>query len=198
MTRSITDSLLDVLADAGARDVFGIVGDVINPFVDGVIRDSRFRWFTVRHEEHAPVSRRVQAQHLPRSLGRNTLSGQLSSQGGVLARSDAALLKAVVVHVSDVGDDQEPQPDSEPDAGGQPDAGTGAEVVPDDTSTSGPDLSTGETTLPTDSDPSGSDTQAPSTSGGSSGGCTGGPQDPSWLFALLGLALVFRSRRRAL
>jgi pyruvate dehydrogenase (quinone) len=53
MTRSITDSLLDVLADAGAHDVFGVVGDVINPFVDGVIRDPRFRWITVRHEEHA-------------------------------------------------------------------------------------------------------------------------------------------------
>lgn len=62
MTRSITDSLLDVLADAGARDVFGIVGDVINPFVNGVIKDERFRWFTVRHEEHAAYAASAQAQ----------------------------------------------------------------------------------------------------------------------------------------
>ncbi len=62
MTRSITESLLDILADAGARDVFGIVGDVINPFVDGVIRDERLRWFTVRHEEHAAYAASAQAQ----------------------------------------------------------------------------------------------------------------------------------------
>ena len=62
MTRSITDSLLDVLADAGAQDVFGVVGDVINPFVDGVIRDSRFRWITVRHEEHAGYAASAQSQ----------------------------------------------------------------------------------------------------------------------------------------
>ncbi|MCR9087716.1 MAG: thiamine pyrophosphate-binding protein [Rhodobacteraceae bacterium] len=62
MTRSITESLLDVLADAGARDVFGIVGDVINPFVNGVIRDPRFRWITVRHEEHAGYAASAQSQ----------------------------------------------------------------------------------------------------------------------------------------
>jgi thiamine pyrophosphate-dependent acetolactate synthase large subunit-like protein len=62
MTRSITDSLLNVLADAGAHDVFGVVGDVINPFVDGVIRDKRFRWITVRHEEHAGFAASAQSQ----------------------------------------------------------------------------------------------------------------------------------------
>ena len=62
MTRSITDSLLDVLADAGARDIFGVVGDVINPFVDGIIRDDRFRWITVRHDEHAGYAASAQAQ----------------------------------------------------------------------------------------------------------------------------------------
>ena len=62
MTRSITDSLLNVLADAGARDVFGVVGDVINPFVDGIIGDSRFRWIRVRHEEHAGFAASAQSQ----------------------------------------------------------------------------------------------------------------------------------------
>lgn len=62
MAQSITSSLLDILAEAGARDVFGIVGDVINPFVDGVIKDDRLRWFTVRHEEHAAYAASAQAQ----------------------------------------------------------------------------------------------------------------------------------------
>lgn len=62
MTQSMTDSLLDILADAGARDVFGIVGDAINPFVAGVIADQRFHWYTVRHEEHAAYAASAQAQ----------------------------------------------------------------------------------------------------------------------------------------
>jgi thiamine pyrophosphate-dependent acetolactate synthase large subunit-like protein len=62
MTESITASLLEILADAGATDVFGIVGDAINPFVDGVIHDKRFRWFTVRHEEHAAYAASAQSQ----------------------------------------------------------------------------------------------------------------------------------------
>ena len=62
MAESITASLLDVLAEAGARNVFGIVGDAINPFVDGVIADQRFRWFTVRHEENAAYAASAEAQ----------------------------------------------------------------------------------------------------------------------------------------
>lgn len=91
----------------------------------------------------------------------------------------------------------EPQPESEPDAGGQADAGSEPDVGPTDTSTSAPDLATGETSLPTDSDGFVSDTDAPSTgSGGSSGGCAGGPVTPTWCFALWALALALRSRRR--
>lgn len=91
----------------------------------------------------------------------------------------------------------EPQPESEPDAGSQADAGSEPDVGPTDTSTSAPDLATGETSLPTDSDGFLSDADAPSTdSGGSSGGCAGGPVTPTWCFALWALALGLRSRRR--
>lgn len=62
MTRSISAAILDVLAEAGARDVFGVVGDVINPFVLQTIKDPRFRWITVRHEEHAGYAAAAQAQ----------------------------------------------------------------------------------------------------------------------------------------
>ncbi len=62
MARSISEAILDVLADAGARDVFGVVGDVINPFVLATIKDPRFRWITVRHEEHAGYAAAAQSQ----------------------------------------------------------------------------------------------------------------------------------------
>ena len=47
MARSISQAILDVLAEAGAQDVFGVVGDVINPFVLETINDPRFNWITV-------------------------------------------------------------------------------------------------------------------------------------------------------
>lgn len=62
MARSISAAILDVLAEAGARDVFGVVGDVINPFVLQTIKDPRFRWITVRHEEHAGYAAAAQSQ----------------------------------------------------------------------------------------------------------------------------------------
>ena len=62
MPRSISEAILDVLAEAGARDIFGVVGDVINPFVLAAIKDPRFRWITVRHEEHAGYAAAAQAQ----------------------------------------------------------------------------------------------------------------------------------------
>ena len=62
MARSISEAILDVLAEAGARDVFGVVGDVINPFVLHTIKDPRFRWITVRHEEHAGYAAASQSQ----------------------------------------------------------------------------------------------------------------------------------------
>ena len=68
MARSISKAILDVLAEAGARDVFGVVGDVINPFVLEIANDSRFNWITVRHEEHAGYAAAAQSE-LSGSIG---------------------------------------------------------------------------------------------------------------------------------
>ena len=62
MKTTLIENLLDVLADAGARDVFGITGDVINPFVDAITKDDRFNWYTVRHEEHAGYAAAAQSE----------------------------------------------------------------------------------------------------------------------------------------
>ena len=62
MARSISEAILDVLAEAGARDIFGMVGDVINPFVLQAIKDPRFNWITVRHEEHAAYAAAAQSE----------------------------------------------------------------------------------------------------------------------------------------
>ena len=62
MARCISTAILDVLAEAGARDIFGMVGDVINPFVLHAIKDPRFNWITVRHEEHAAYAAAAQSE----------------------------------------------------------------------------------------------------------------------------------------
>lgn len=53
MHRTICQSLLDLLAEAGAREIFGMTGDVLNPLLEAVRVDDRFRWIGMRHEEHA-------------------------------------------------------------------------------------------------------------------------------------------------
>jgi thiamine pyrophosphate-dependent acetolactate synthase large subunit-like protein len=62
MGRSICECLLDILAEAGARDVFGMTGDVINPLLEAIRKDDRFRWIGVRHEEHAGYAAASQSE----------------------------------------------------------------------------------------------------------------------------------------
>jgi thiamine pyrophosphate-dependent acetolactate synthase large subunit-like protein len=62
MARSICQSLLDILAEAGAREVFGMTGDVINPLLEAIRNDDRFRWIGVRHEEHAAYAAAAQSE----------------------------------------------------------------------------------------------------------------------------------------
>jgi pyruvate dehydrogenase (quinone) len=62
MARSICQSLLDMLAEAGAREIFGMTGDVINPLLEAIRNDDRFRWIGVRHEEHAAYAAAAQSE----------------------------------------------------------------------------------------------------------------------------------------
>ncbi len=62
MARSICESLLDILAEAGAREIFGMTGDVINPLLEAIRHDDRFRWIGVRHEEHAAYAAAAQSE----------------------------------------------------------------------------------------------------------------------------------------
>lgn len=51
--RTIADQLVEVLADVGVRNVYGIVGDSLNPVVDAVRRSEGMEWRHVHHEESA-------------------------------------------------------------------------------------------------------------------------------------------------
>src|SRR6202034_3691279 len=54
--------LASTLAELGVTQVFGIVGDALNPFTDAIRREKRLAWLGVRHEEGAALAAAGQAK----------------------------------------------------------------------------------------------------------------------------------------
>src|ERR1700721_2096456 len=52
MARNIADVLWEMLAKAGVKRCYGIVGDALNPVVDALRRNGAIEFVTVRHEEY--------------------------------------------------------------------------------------------------------------------------------------------------
>lgn len=59
---TISDALLDILARAGVRDMFGIPGDAINSVVEAVRKQDTIRFIQVRHEETGAFAAAAQAK----------------------------------------------------------------------------------------------------------------------------------------
>src|ERR1700679_980378 len=62
MSRTVGELLTATLADLGVSQVFGIVGDALNPFTDAIRREDRISWLGVRHEEGAALAASGQAK----------------------------------------------------------------------------------------------------------------------------------------
>ena len=62
MAKTVGELLTATLADIGATQVFGVVGDALNEFTDAIRRDDRMRWLGVRHEEGAALAAAGQAK----------------------------------------------------------------------------------------------------------------------------------------
>lgn len=58
---NVSDQLLQILTDAGIRQVFGLTGDALNHFVDAIRKQEKVEWITVRHEETAAYAAYAQA-----------------------------------------------------------------------------------------------------------------------------------------
>ncbi|TCP57246.1 pyruvate dehydrogenase (quinone) [Tamaricihabitans halophyticus] len=56
------EQLVSMLAAAGVRRIYGIVGDSLNPIVDAVRRSADIEWVHVRHEETAAFAAAAEAQ----------------------------------------------------------------------------------------------------------------------------------------
>jgi pyruvate dehydrogenase (quinone) len=72
MTRIVAEHLVDTLAQAGVRQIYGVVGDSLNPVTDALRRNGTIQWLDVRHEESAAFAAGAEAQ----------LTGQLAVCAG--------------------------------------------------------------------------------------------------------------------
>ncbi len=68
MSKNVCEVLLDILADAGGHQIFGVTGDALNPLLEAMRGDDRFEWIGVRHEENAAYAAYAQS-HLTGGIG---------------------------------------------------------------------------------------------------------------------------------
>lgn len=62
MAETVARLLVDTLARIGVTQIFGIVGDALNPFTEAIRSDARIDWIGVRHEEGAALAAAGQAK----------------------------------------------------------------------------------------------------------------------------------------
>ena len=59
---TVAELLIESLADHGVTQVWGVVGDALNPVTDAIRREHRIEWIGVRHEEAGAFAAGAQAQ----------------------------------------------------------------------------------------------------------------------------------------
>jgi pyruvate dehydrogenase (quinone) len=59
--KKVADLLVDVLAEAGVRQIYGVSGDSLNGITDSIRRGERLHWIHVRHEETAAFAAGAEA-----------------------------------------------------------------------------------------------------------------------------------------
>jgi pyruvate dehydrogenase (quinone) len=62
MAPTLADELVETLAQAGVRRIYGLVGDSLNPVTDALHRSGMLDWVHVRHEETAAFAAGAEAQ----------------------------------------------------------------------------------------------------------------------------------------
>jgi pyruvate dehydrogenase (quinone) len=59
--KKVADLLVDVLAEAGGRQIYGISGDSLNGITDSIRARKQTQWIHVRHEETAAFAAGAEA-----------------------------------------------------------------------------------------------------------------------------------------
>ena len=81
MARTVADQMVEVLAAAGVKRIYGVVGDSLNGFTDAIRRRGGIEWLHVRHEEVAAFAAGADAHvdRRPRGLRRQLRPRQPAS-----------------------------------------------------------------------------------------------------------------------
>jgi pyruvate dehydrogenase (quinone) len=82
MSQTVGEILASTLAEVGVTQIFGVVGDALNPFTDAIRRDKRLSWLGVRHEEGAALA----------AAGQAKLTGRLGACAGTTGPGATHLL----------------------------------------------------------------------------------------------------------
>src|SRR5213080_2486463 len=67
MAKTVADQFAEILAAAGVKRIYGIVGDSLNGLTDAIRRQGKIEWIHVRHEEVAAFAASAEA-HLTGQL----------------------------------------------------------------------------------------------------------------------------------
>jgi pyruvate dehydrogenase (quinone) len=59
--KKVADLLVEVLAEAGVRQIYGLPGDSLNGITDSIRRSEKIQWIHVRHEETAAFAAGAEA-----------------------------------------------------------------------------------------------------------------------------------------
>ncbi|WP_030343059.1 thiamine pyrophosphate-dependent enzyme [Streptomyces sp. NRRL S-1022] len=62
MARTVARAIVDALSELGVRQVFGVVGDALNPLTDAIRTTEGVEWVGCRHEEAAAFAASAQSQ----------------------------------------------------------------------------------------------------------------------------------------
>jgi pyruvate dehydrogenase (quinone) len=62
MAHTVAEHLVDILVQAGVRQIYGVVGDSLNPVTDALRRNGKVKWVDVRHEESGAFAAGAEAQ----------------------------------------------------------------------------------------------------------------------------------------
>jgi pyruvate dehydrogenase (quinone) len=59
---TVAEGLVQVLHELGVRQVWGVVGDALNPITDAIRQQPALEWIGVRHEEAGAFAASAQGQ----------------------------------------------------------------------------------------------------------------------------------------